>query len=1133
MSRDFAWCVASSDVTVTLIQPLRREKRMHPNNKLLNMFGLAVRRFRRRSTSRSVAGRPPARGLRIEPLESRQLLSISTIAESWKTLSGTLTGTYSGTTAVDPYYADSFPNCNFQETISLVYQDNLSTASGSSVSTDPAHNNGAGANSSTVPPPLGPETGPYTFTFSGSSTLSENNGQFQRTPGNTTVMTRTPSSSVGGGTPYDIGISGSLVPSGGNPAAMMVSGSWSADYVVAGQPAHTTGTYQGTLLQSGVFDAAVTAASWNPNGPLQFTVQSTGPSVPVAAANRNVNVASVALYWADAQGNHLASALPPADTVGLDWNQAGGTYQETDVSYKTPYPGASQLLIVINEGNAIPGFTEANTANNVFALALTPPTILPTTCGVYDPAASQFHLSSQNDWGGVAAPFGYGAPYWSPVAGDWNGDGRDTIGLFDPSSNQFYLRNSNDTGGSDVSFGYGIPNSGQVVVMGDWNGDGVETAGIFTPKASSFELRNSAGGGLSEIFFGFGAPGTDAFFDPKVAATSGANAQAVAAGDFNADGNMDVVAANSASNNVALMFGDGRGVMGAATTYTTGGTTPQALVAADFNGDGFLDLAVSNRDGNTIGVLLGGASGFAAATTYSTGGAAPYGVVAGDFNGDGKVDLAAANRASANVAVLLGNGAGAFAAAATFATGGTAPEILAKADFNGDGKLDLAVTNSSSNNVAVLLGNGAGQFGAAAAFSSGAAAPKGLATADFNRDGKLDIAVANSNAAVGVGILLGNGSGGFAAPSMYSSGAANPSALVAHDFNGDGITDLAALNGGANVTVMYGAIDAASGPGNFYIPSVKTFSSGGTPSWLTTADFSGDGKIDLAVANNDATASVGVLLNYRWEPVVGDWDGDGRDTVGLFDPMTGMFYLRNSLTTGIADVAFPYGAPQSGWQPLIGDWNGDGLDSAGFYIFNANFFMLRDSFTAGLADYSFAMGEAYRGWRPVVGNWAGLALQAAGSESASLAPRPSSLAPLSSPQALAPLLSAAIARWAAAGANIASPQVVVTDLPGAELGRAVGNTIYLDQDAAGHGWFVDTTPASDEEFSLSARDAQLRAVAPAAVDRIDLLTVVEHELGHIAGLDDLVASSGGLMEGRLEPGVRRLPETREVTAALS
>ena len=111
--------------------------------------------------------------------------------------------------------------------------------------------------------------------------------------------------------------------------------------------------------------------------------------------------------------------------------------------------------------------------------------------------------------------------------------------------------------------------------------------------------------------------------------------------------------------------------------------------------------------------------------------------------------------------------------------------------------------------------------------------------------------------------------------------------------------------------------------------------------------------------------------------------------------------------------------------------------------------------------------------------------------------------------------------------------VQVADLPGGMLGEAVGKTILIDRDAAGYGWFVDPTPAMDEEFTLPSNQ-QLRAIDPRAVDRIDLLTVVEHELGHVLGLKDLSASTDDLMSGVLGIGVRRDPSHQDaVDAALA
>ena len=113
--------------------------------------------------------------------------------------------------------------------------------------------------------------------------------------------------------------------------------------------------------------------------------------------------------------------------------------------------------------------------------------------------------------------------------------------------------------------------------------------------------------------------------------------------------------------------------------------------------------------------------------------------------------------------------------------------------------------------------------------------------------------------------------------------------------------------------------------------------------------------------------------------------------------------------------------------------------------------------------------------------------------------------------------------------KLSAVQIVVSDLPDACLGLTEGTTIYLDRDAAGYGWFADLTPVTSREFRRRPRGTDLRAVDARAVDRIDLVTVVAHELGHVAGLDDL-ARDQTLMNGTLDTGIRRLPGRLEAQA---
>ena len=155
-------------------------------------------------------------------------------------------------------------------------------------------------------------------------------------------------------------------------------------------------------------------------------------------------------------------------------------------------------------------------------------------------------------------------------------------------------------------------------------------------------------------------------------------------------------------------------------------------------------------------------------------------------------------------------------------------------------------------------------------------------------------------------------------------------------------------------------------------------------------------------------------------------------------------------------------------------------------------------------------------------------------------PRPSGVdLPSLAESQLQPVVEAAIANWTTAGASsqvlaaMASVQIEIKPLPQGELGVEYPGVIYLDPKAQGYGWFVDPTPAQNDEFTQLGSTGELQAVDPQAVDRIDLLTVVEHELGHVAGLGDLAPSATSLMSSTLAPGIRREPGPVEIDAILA
>ena len=134
-----------------------------------------------------------------------------------------------------------------------------------------------------------------------------------------------------------------------------------------------------------------------------------------------------------------------------------------------------------------------------------------------------------------------------------------------------------------------------------------------------------------------------------------------------------------------------------------------------------------------------------------------------------------------------------------------------------------------------------------------------------------------------------------------------------------------------------------------------------------------------------------------------------------------------------------------------------------------------------------------------------------------------------STDAVAPVLDEAVSQYQAEGispaeaASLADTNVLVTDLSSSVLGAAspVSNTVWLDTNAAGNGWFVDATPALNEEFAAGV--AQVRYDAPAgspAAGRVDLLTVLAHELGHLIGQGH---DDHGVMGAALAVGTRLLP----------
>jgi hypothetical protein len=166
-----------------------------------------------------------------------------------------------------------------------------------------------------------------------------------------------------------------------------------------------------------------------------------------------------------------------------------------------------------------------------------------------------------------------------------------------------------------------------------------------------------------------------------------------------------------------------------------------------------------------------------------------------------------------------------------------------------------------------------------------------------------------------------------------------------------------------------------------------------------------------------------------WQPIVGDWDGNGTTTVGLYNPANGYFYLHNSNTTGVGEISFFYGDPTQNWIPVAGDWTGSGHNSIGMYDPATCTWYLRNELSTGVADITFGFGAAGAGWLPVVGDWGG-------------APGPQALA---------------------------AGSALVTATASAPLSQAD---------------FIDPTPAADVEFARLGSGTQVQAIDSQAVDQL-------------------------------------------------
>ena len=350
------------------------------------------------------------------------------------------------------------------------------------------------------------------------------------------------------------------------------------------------------------------------------------------------------------------------------------------------------------------------------------------------------------------------------------------------------------------------PLLGNTHIAADLNGDG-------KPDLAG------AGANAVSVMLGNG----DGTFRPKTDFPVGAQTQAVAAGDFNSDGKVDlVVTLNSPQFSLALLTGTGTGTFNAPIFFpNTSGFDSPAIVATDLNGDGRLDLVVMHtiacftapcRAARSITVLLGNGNGTFQTPSEIDVGTGPMAMAVVDLNRDGIKDVAIGG-GNTELSILLGVGNGTFVRqpVVTLVPGGdlfSACNDIGVGDLNRDGIQDLVVPLGNGEGNAILIGNGNGTFQVRSRIQiDETSAPLHVAVADYNRDGLLDIARTMGDGTNGLlQILRGNGDGTFQAPNRYlvppPVSSRGGIMILAGDWNADAKPDIAFVEGGAGAPTI-------------------------------------------------------------------------------------------------------------------------------------------------------------------------------------------------------------------------------------------------------------------------------------------------------------------------------------------
>ncbi|MBI3820096.1 MAG: VCBS repeat-containing protein [Planctomycetes bacterium] len=350
--------------------------------------------------------------------------------------------------------------------------------------------------------------------------------------------------------------------------------------------------------------------------------------------------------------------------------------------------------------------------------------------------------------------------------------------------------------------------------------------------------------------------------------------------------------------------------------------------AADLDGDGKIDFVAANNT-DKLSISLGDGQGrFAPIFNISAAPETTF-VSAADLNHDGTLDLVTFSTTSTNgfVGVLLNTGPGTYSPLQSFIIGHG--NGLAIADFNNDGNQDVVCPFGYLNKFVGRLGDGTGGFGAT--FGKNTPIPPGIAVAaELNADGNIDLITngATGAPAGAVAVFLGNGAGGFTAPTIVPIGGTLYGGVAVGDLNGDMIPDM--------VTASTYSISVCLGTGHGFAPHID-YSMGDGNYSIGLGDLNGDGTPDVVVTSyadysghlrlGDGLGGFGAQANF---PVGSEpksihlLDINGDNKLDLLCGSYNKVYALAGVGDGTFEVAPSYPIDSNPTNSIIGDFNTDG-----------------------------------------------------------------------------------------------------------------------------------------------------------------------------------------------------------------